>query len=296
MSDNLRGSLLMVLAMAAFALEDMLIKLLADRVPLGQVITFLGIGGAAVFAVIVRARRQRVFAPEALSGPVILRNLCEVVGGIAFVLSFVLAPLSTASAILQATPLAVTLGAAVFMGAQVGWRRWTAILAGFAGVLLIVRPGLEGFEPASLLAVVAVVLLATRDLATRRVPVHVSGWQLSCWAYAAIIPGGLLLFAVYNETPVVPSAPDAALMGAMLAVGLVAYWAIVAATRTGEVPVVTPFRYTRILFALVIGVAVFGERPDALTLVGATIVVAAGLFTLWRETRGRGLQTGPGAV
>ncbi|QRN78827.1 MAG: DMT family transporter [Nocardiopsis sp. BM-2018] len=219
MSDNLRGSLLMVLAMAAFALEDMFIKLLAERVPLGQVVGFLGLGGTAVFAVIMRLKGQRLLAPEALSGPVILRNLCEVVGGIAFVLAIVLTPLSSASAILQATPLAVTLGAALFLGAQVGWRRWTAILVGFAGVLLIVRPGLAGFQPASLFAVLAVVLLATRDLATRRVPAHVSGWQLSGWAYAAIIPGGLFLLAVFGEVPVVPAAFDAALMGAMKRAG-----------------------------------------------------------------------------
>ena len=296
MSDNLRGSLLMVLAMAMFALEDMFIKLLADTVPVGQVVALLGVGGALVFGAMVRLKGQRLLPPEVMSGAVVLRNLAEVTGGLAFVLAIVLTPLSSASAILQATPLAVTLGAALFFGEKVGWRRWGAILCGFFGVLLIVRPGLEGFEPASLLAVLAVVMLGTRDLATRRVPARVSSWQLSAWAYVVTIPGGLLLLAAAGEAPVVPDGPDALRLGAMLAVGLVAYWALVGAVRTGEVSVVTPFRYSRMLFALVIGIAVFGERPDTLTLVGATIVVCAGLFTIWRETRRRGSQTGQGKL
>lgn len=290
MSDNLRGSLLMVLAMAMFALEDMLIKLVAERVPVGQVVTYLGVGGLLAFGVLVRLRGQRLLAPELLSRAVMLRNLGQLGGTTCFIMAIVLTPLSSASAILQAAPLAITLGAAVFLGERVGWQRWAAIVLGFFGVVLIVRPGMAGFAPASLLAVAAVAMLALRDLATRRVPAQVSGWQLSAWAYGATIPGGLLLLAVTGDAAVMPQPADMARMGIMLSVGLVAYWAIVAATRTDEVSVVTPFRNTRMLFALAIGVTVFGERPDALTLVGAGIVAAAGIFTMWRETRARAFQ------
>lgn len=285
MSDNLRGSLLMVLAMALFALEDMFIKQLSVSMPVGQILMMLGLGGMALFGAMVRLRREPLMPAELWSVPVLIRNLGEMIGGLSFVLALALTPISTASAILQATPLAVTLGAALVLREPVGWRRWSAILAGFMGVMLIVRPGLEGFEPASLLAVVAVLALAARDLATRRVPARVSSYQLSAWAYAAMVPAGAAMLFLGTSRAMMPDTLAAFQFGAALLFGLFAYYAVVGAVRTGEVAVVTPFRYSRMLFALVIGVAVFGERPDMPMLVGAAIIVGAGLFTIWRETR-----------
>ena len=140
--DNLRGCVLMVLAMAGFALEDMFIKRLAAAMPVGQIIALVGLGGAVIFAAICAAQGRRLWSRDLLARPVILRNLGEMAGTLCFVSAIALTPLSQASAIIQAMPLAVTLGAALFLGAPVGWRRWTAILAGFAGVLMVVRPGL----------------------------------------------------------------------------------------------------------------------------------------------------------
>jgi len=179
MSDNLRGALLMTLAMAGFALEDMFIKLLSGTIPVGQILFMLGASGALVFGLFANAKGQKLFSADMASRAMIIRNIGEVVGTVGFVLGFVLASLFTASAILQATPLVVTLGAALFLGAQVGWKRWMAILAGLFGVLLIVRPGMAGFEPASLWAVIGVLGLATRDLATRAAPMRISGFQMS---------------------------------------------------------------------------------------------------------------------
>ncbi|MEY8840872.1 EamA family transporter, partial [Cribrihabitans sp. XS_ASV171] len=132
--DNLRGALLMVLAMLGFAFEDMFIKLTSDVMATWQIISVLGVGGSAVFAVLTLAMGQRLFTPAVLSWPVMLRNLGELIGTLGFVTAIALTPISQASAILQATPLAVTLGAALFLGEPVGWRRWAAILAGFFGV------------------------------------------------------------------------------------------------------------------------------------------------------------------
>ena len=283
MSDNLRGAVLMALAMAGFALEDMFIKLLADALPVGQILFMLGLGGSVAFATIALRKGQAIYSPALLSRAVLLRNLAEMVGTVGFVLGFVLASLATASAILQAAPLFVTLGAVAFLGEKVGWRRWSAIIMGFLGVLLIVRPGVSGFEPASLFAVVGVLGLAGRDLATRVVPRNISSYQISAWAFAMMLPSGLFLMGVMNEAPVMPDLKQTAAILAALGIGVLAYYAIVAAMRVGELSFVTPFRYTRMLFALVIAILVFGERPDALTLIGAAIIVAAGLFTLWRE-------------
>lgn len=285
MSDNLRGALLMTLAMAGFAIEDMFIKLLSGSIPIGQILALLGLAGAAVFGAITTRRQQPLFSRTLLTRPVLIRNVGEVVGTVGFVLGFVLASLSTASAILQATPLVVTLGAALFLGAQVGWRRWIAILVGFFGVILIVRPGMAGFEPASLFAVLGMLGLAVRDIATRATPASVTSYQLSAWAFGLMAPTGLIMMAIMGTPPVMPDLTATLLLLAAVAVGVLAYNAVVNAMRIGEIPVVTPFRYARMVFALIVAITVFGERPDAMTYLGAAIIISAGLFTLWRETR-----------
>ncbi len=285
MSDNLRGALLMALAMAGFALEDMFIKLLADALPVGQILLLLGIAGALVFGAIAASKGQQVVSPALLSPAILMRNLAEMIGTIGFVMGFVLGSLATASAILQAAPLFVTLGAVLFLGEKVGWRRWSAISVGFLGVMLIVRPGLAGFEIASLLALIGVLGLAGRDLVTRVIPPVVSSYQISAWAFAMLIPAGTLLILVMGTPLQTPDAAQFGILAAALGVGVLAYYALVASMRVGELSFVTPFRYTRMLFALIVAMLVFGERPDALTLIGAAIIVSAGLFTLWRETR-----------
>ncbi|MET4127208.1 DMT family transporter [Roseovarius sp. MBR-6] len=284
--ENLRGSVLMVLAMAGFALEDMFIKRLTADLPVGQIVIMIGLGGALVFGAITRAQGRRLWSRDLLARSVLLRNFGELTGTMGFVLAIALTPLSSASAILQATPLAVTLGAAVFLGAQVGWRRWSAILVGFAGVLMVIRPGVAGFEPASLFAVMAVIGLATRDLATRAVPRAISSMQLSTYAFATLVPTGALLLP-FGVAPVMPAGTEIRDLALALVCAVAAYYAIVAAMRVGEVAVVTPFRYTRLIFALIIGVTVFGERPDLWTLIGAGVIVASGLYTLMREARVR---------
>lgn len=284
--ENTRGAVLMVAAMLAFAFEDLFIKKLAEAgVPLGQIILYLGLGGTLVFASVVRARGEALVSPALWQRGILLRNLGEIVGTLGFVSAIALTPLSSASAIFQANPLAVTLGAALFLGAPVGWRRWTAIGVGFAGVLLIVRPGASDFDPRSIYAVIAVLGLALRDLATRTVARTVSSWQLSAWGFATLIPAGLVLFGLTGTGPITFLPWHWGFMAAALICGLLGYYAIVAASRLGEIAFVTSFRYTRLVFALIIGAIFFGERPDLLTLAGAVLIVGSGLYTLLRERR-----------
>ena len=281
--DNLRGAAIMVLAMLLFALEDMLIKLMAATLPIGQIVGMLGVGSALLVGLYLKAQGSALFTRRMLTLPILLRAFGELVGTIGFVTALALIPLSTASAILQATPLFVTLGAALFLQERVGWRRWLAVLAGFAGVLMIIRPGLEGFSWASLFAVQGVIGLGIRDLATRRIPRETTSMQLSFWAFLVLIPASLIMIWANGETMTLPTPFVWAQYGIAMLVGICAYYAIVAAMRLGEISFVSPFRYSRILFALVIGMSVFGERPDALTLLGAAVIVASGLYTLWRE-------------
>ena len=243
----------------------------------------MGIGGAAVFAMLCKAQRHPLWDRGFLSPSILLRNFAELVGTIGFVTAIALIPLSTASAILQAAPLLVTLGAAVFLREPVGWRRWGAILVGCCGVLLIIRPGTSGFDWQTLFAVQGVLGLAIRDLATRRVAVGVSSMQLSFLAFLTLIPASFILLAIGDHGLVLPSVGQTGLLGAAVLIGAISYFGITYAMRIGEISFVTPFRYSRMVFALILAMVLFQENPDALTLIGAAIIVASGLYTLWRE-------------
>ncbi len=282
--ENLRGGALMVVAMAGFALEDMFIKQLSNALPVGQILFLLGIGGVIIFSLAAVSQKQPLFDRILLHPAVILRNLGELLAAVFFITAIVLTPLSTASAIIQATPLAITLAAALFLGETVRWRRWSAVIVGFIGVLIIIRPGFSGFQPASLLAVAAVAALALRDLATRAAPKTVSSLQLSCYAYATLIFAGAVMLAVSGNPAPVDLSSWKLLAGAVI-FSVLGYYAIVGAMRVGEVSFVAPFRYSRLIFALIIGIIVFGERPDTLTYFGAALIIVSGLYTFIREQK-----------
>ncbi|SIS80321.1 DMT family transporter [Phaeovulum vinaykumarii] len=281
--ENLRGALLMTASMAGFALEDLFVKLLTQRLPVGEVLAILGILGTLVFAAGTMLRREAVISRAMLRPVVIARNTGELVGTLGFVLAIALTPLAQASAILQALPLVVTLGAVLFLGERVGWRRWSAIAVGFLGVMIVLRPGAAGFDPKSIFAVIGVLGLAARDLVTRRVPRDVSAWQLSTWAFATVVPAGLVLMVVTGARPLMPHPWELLAITGGVGFGVMGYLALVAAMRMGDVSSVTPFRYTRLVFAVIIGWAVFAETPDLATLIGGAVIVASGIYTVMRE-------------
>ena len=282
---NLRAALLMVLAMAAFACEDALLKGLSGTIPTGQLLAVIGFAGMIVFALWIAIGPEGLRLRNLLRPPVMLRNLCEGICAITFVTALATGDLSIASAILQAQPLLMTLGAALFLGEQVGWRRWLSIAAGFAGVLLIVKPGTAAFEFSSVLAIIAVITLAVRDLVTRRLPSEVGSGLLSAGAFGSMGIAGLVLLLIGGQQAVAPTTGQGALMAATLCFGLLGYITMVVATRIAEIAVIAPFRYSRLLFAMLLAVTVFGERPDALTLLGAALIAGAGIYAMWREAR-----------
>ena len=284
--DNTRGIILMVLAMLGFAAEDMFLKLAAAGLPVGQILILLGLPGAAIFAFVARAKGEDPFSVSFFRPSVLVRNISEMIGTVGFVTALALVPLATVTTILQAAPLFVTMGAALVLGEAVGWRRWTAVLVGFVGVLLVIRPGASGFEPEVLWAVLGVVGLSIRDLASRRVPKAVSSLQLASWGFLAVGLAGLPMLAISGGAKL-PSLPEAAFLSGALAVGTLAYWALTEATRLGEIAVVTPFRYSRLVFSTIVGFLVFSEVPDGYTLLGAGIIISTGLYTLMRERRRR---------
>ncbi|WP_084863678.1 DMT family transporter [Salibaculum halophilum] len=283
--ENLRGAAFMTLSMLGFAVEDALVKTVSARLPAGQIIALLGLAGAVLFWTWLALRGQRLFVRAQLAPKVLMRTGCEALGTAFFVTSLTLIPLTLASAVIQATPLVVALGAALFLGQPVGWRRWSAIGVGFAGVLLILRPGSADFDPLVLLTVAGMLGLAGRDLLTRAMNSDITGPHLSIMAFLSLVPTGLLLTTVQGQPLLLPTPTEAGLLGVCVLIGMAAYLAIVAATRAGDAGVISSFRYSRMVFALVIGWLVFRETPDARTLIGVSVVIAAGLFTLIREHR-----------
>ena len=282
----------MVLAMAAFALEDMFIKSTAALVPVGEILLLFGLGGTLAFIVMTLSRGQAIFHPKIVSQPVLLRIVFEVIGRLFYTLAIVYTPLSSASAILQATPLVVVMGAALFLGERVGWQRWCAISIGFIGVLVIIRPGLESFEISSLLAIIGMLGFAGRDLATRAASPVLSHLQLGIYGFFILIPTGLFMLYfnigsdgndLTNQGFIWPDIMSNLQILAATTFGVTAYYWLTIAMRNGDVSVVAPFRYTRIVFALIIGATIFNERPDNLTLFGIVIIVASGLYTLFRN-------------
>lgn len=285
--ENLRGAAFMVLAMFSFALLDTTIKILSQSMSVGQALALISIGILALLLGWSVVQGIPLWQAEYRNSRVILRSLCEVVGTCLISLVLSLVPLTTVSAVIQATPLVVAMGAGLFLGQAIGWRRWIAIIVGFGGVLLIIRPGLEGFNPATLLAVAGMLALASRDLLTRALHVTLSGVQLGIHAFAFVLPASLVLMIAPGEPLVQPDAGTWALVLAGVFIGVMSYLSIIAATRFGNAGVISSFRYSRMIFALAIGFVVLGERPDAATLVGAAIIITSGIFTLWREARMR---------
>lgn len=281
---NLSGIVLMVASMAVFALEDALLKLASRDLPTGQIIMVNALAGTLIFGLIVLAQRRNPLARAIWVGAPLARTLSEMASSALYVTALATIPLATASAVLQATPILITAVAALFLGEQVGWRRWTAILVGLAGVLIILRPGAEGFQLETLWAVASVLALSARELLTRRIPPSLSGPQLAFGAYLPLTVMGGAMMQMQGGWRALDTY-TALLMLAVILAGCLGYIMVISAARMGEVSVVTPFRYVRLPFAVVVAIALLAEWPDTTTLVGSAVVVAAGLYTLLRERK-----------
>ncbi len=280
-TENLRAIGLMVAAMAFLTLADTCIKLASDRFNSAEILLFIGLFGTALNATLALRAGHPVLSRAFFHPLVLLRNGSEAVGSVCIVGALVLAPLSLVAAIGQAMPLVITAGAALFLKEPVGARRWIAILIGFGGVLLILRPGID-LSLGALMAVGAVIFFAVRDVTTRVVPPGIPTLQLTTYAFAVLIPVGSVQLAVAGSNGLPDLIGSALLLAIALATAL-AYFCLTSAMRLGEVAVVAPFRYSRLPIALAVAYAVLGERPDALTLIGAGIVIGTGLYVLLRE-------------
>lgn len=282
LSPNLRGALYMTLSMAAFTLNDAAVKLVAETVPLFQVIFLRGLGTTVLLALFVQMTIGLRPAWPRRDRPLIAgRTLAEIAAMVTFTLALTNMAIANATAILAALPLVVTLGAALVFGDPVGWRRLLAICIGFVGVLLIVQPGTDGFNIWSLLVLLSVLVITARDLFTRAFSPAVPTMTVAVLTAGAVcLVGGVLsLFTPW----VALDLREAALIAAAAVLIIGGYVFGIMVMRVGEVGFVSPFRYTSLIFALILGLVVFDEFPNALALIGGVIVVGTGIFTLLRE-------------
>jgi drug/metabolite transporter (DMT)-like permease len=283
LSQNSRGAIFMVIAMAAFTMNDSLTKNASLSMNMGQVMLIRGIF-ATVFVLAMAWHRGALQNLRHMLHPMALvRAVAEVGGTVTFLLALAKLPQANVSAVLQALPLAVTMGAALIWGETVGWRRWLAIAAGFIGVTIIIRPGFDGFSPYTLLVLVSVGFCTMRDLATKHIPNEIPTLLISSMTAAAIGVAGLVLIWPMGGW-VAPSAVDTGLLGLCAVLLLIGYQFVIASMRTGEISFVAPFRYTSLLCAILLGYLLFGDVPDMAMIVGASIIVASGLYTLYRES------------
>ncbi|MEM7652433.1 MAG: DMT family transporter [Pseudomonadota bacterium] len=289
-SANVRGAALMTTAMAAYVSNDALMKLISDELGLFQALAIRGLFTIALIGLWALFRGELLAKIPKSDRPALLWRIVGEIGAtFCFLTALFNMPIANATAILQALPLAVTLAAAMFLKEPVGWRRYSAIALGFIGVLIIVRPGSEGFNTYSILAVIAVGFIVLRDLATRRLSAEVPSLQVSLMTAVVITIASALVSQTETWAPV--EMGTIAILAAASVFIVFGYLFGVMTMRVGEISFVAPFRYMSLLWAIVLGLLVFGDVPDLWTIIGSIIVVGTGIYTFYRERVRKELAT-----
>ena len=278
--ENFRGSFLMVVAMATFALEDSVIKLVSSVLPVGQILFLLGVGGALAFTGLGLILKKEFFSTGFFSWPMNSRVVSEVIGRVFYSSALALTPLSSSTIILQATPLVVVVGAAVLFKESVTTIRWFAVILGFFGVVIIVDPGSDSFSFLSILAVLGMLGFACRDLASRAVPKALNIFALGLHGFLSIALSGIVLHLFHNEPILWPDISSWLFLLIGIVLGTIGYSAIISAMRMGEVSAITPFRYSRIIFGVVIGVFFFEEKVTLTVALGCGLILLSSFIVL----------------
>ncbi len=273
----------MVLAMASFVANDTMVKLVGTSLPVGEIIALRGIMAVLFITAICAAHGVLASLPQLRNKNVLTRASLDLIATILFITALMHMQIANLTAVMQAVPLAVALLSFLFLGEKVGWRRATAIVLGFIGVLFIVKPAPQTFTHYDFFAVLVVVAVAVRDLVTRKIPARVPTLIVALANAVFVTLGGTLLLLF--EGHVTPQAWQIAYL-AVAAVFLASgYMFMVATLRLGDLSATAPFRYTIMIFAIMSGVLVFGEWPDGLAIVGMVLIVATGLYAAHREAR-----------
>jgi drug/metabolite transporter (DMT)-like permease len=285
--NNMRGALFMMASMAGFVLNDTMIKLVSEDLELFQTVFLRGIFATLLLGILAWHKGVIFHKPEPGEFKIIVwRTFAEISATFCFLTALFNMPLANATAILQSLPLSVTLAASIFLGYKVGWRRYLAILIGFAGVIVIVRPGTDGFNVYSLWALGAVAFVTLRDLLSHKLNSSTPSIFVALLTSVSI----MILAGMASVTQEWHDVSPLIWLYLATAGGfiLIGYIAAIAAMRDVEISFVSPFRYTVLIWALLLGFFVFGEVPDAITMIGSLIVVGTGMYTFYRERKNLG--------
>ena len=273
----------MTLSMGGFAIEDVFLKILSERIPVSQILIYVGSLAAFSLGILSKIKKIPILRYNVYSNRLFLiRAISDMIGAILMVTAISLMPLSTVSSILQTLPLLITFGAVLIFKEKVGWRRWSAVFIGFVGVILILKPGLGDFQISSFVALLAVSFLALRDLVTRKINKDIHSITIALYAFILTVVGGIISIPLFGQF-VTLTLTQWFVVFAITLFGVFSYLMLVLATRSGDISVISPFRYTRLVFALILAILILNERPDNLTLLGAAIIVASGYYTIRRE-------------
>lgn len=281
--DDLRRGVVLALAAAAlFVTMDSCVKLLTARYPILQIVAINAFLAAVLTGAVAWWKKGPAALRSRRPGMQLLRGLgLLVIASLGFY-AYAHLPLAEAYAILFSMPLVITGLARPLLGERVGWQRWTAVLVGFAGVLVILWPGAQGFQLAAL-AALGNAILASFTLIVMRVMREETPESFVVYGNATVAAGAALVLPFVWTTPTLP---DLALF---LAAGIAASLAslcIARAYQSAPASIVAPFQYTQLLYALVIGVVLFGNVPDARTLAGASMVIGCGLYIMRQGAAG----------
>ena len=282
MSDNIRGGLFMVASMVCFAINDAIIKSLGGVLPAFQTLAVRGGVVVLLLALLVMRSGWRVHELGCRDRMVLaLRALSEVGAAFFIVTALFNMELANMTAILQLLPLTIPLAAFLFLGEPLGWRRISAIVIGFVGMLLIVKPGSDGFNVYSLFCLAAVVCVTIRDLTARSLGAKLSSQEMSLFAAFGVFVAASLA-TVFEPWAPITLVAWVALLGSAVAI-FFGYIVSVMAIRTGDVSFTAQFRYVGLIAALILGYVFFAEWPDAFALIGAGVIVGTGAFTIFRQ-------------
>ena len=271
----------MIIAMGCLTLTDLLIKVASQTLPIGQVMISYGVGSLIVFWALLRIKGESIRLSPLTNPTVVFRNIGDLIALNGMFLALVYVPLSTIGAVIQTVPILVTAAAALFLGERVGMRRASAIFVGFLGALLIIQPGAASFDITAILVLIAAIGMALRDIATKLVRENLSTLLLTFYScFLFIISGGVLL--IIDGGASVPVVGNSVTIVAMIVTGSLGFFFMTEAVRLGEMSVVSPFRYTRLLFSMAAGILILGEQVNASMIIGSALTILSGLY-IWRR-------------
>ena len=290
-----RSILLMIGACACFAANDAIVKFVGQSLP-GPQLIFLRSVIASVFVLLLLRRQGAVrHRLRGLRQPrVLARSAADAAGTVMYLLSLFHLPLANATAINLGSPVFMALFAVLFLHERATPARWVAVTLGFAGVLAVVQPAGDGFNAWALLCVAGTLLQAMRDLLTRRIDAAIPSLVVALSTTLALgLLAGAMMLLEQGWQPVAPR--HLALLMVSAAFLSTAYLLLIASLRGGDISLTAPFRYSALLFAVVLGYAVWGQWPDAWAWAGIALLVGSGVYVAQRERARHALARATGA-